>query len=120
MVLTGVTLNINSGIGIIMLSGNVVSSAVMLFDCIEKSRKEGLGIEESLVLAGQARLKPIVMTVLTTIAALLPIAAGIGEGAEIQKPLAVTVIGGLSVSTVLTLLFIPSVYYTVASWRDLK
>ena len=120
MVLTGVTLNINSGIGIIMLSGNVVSSAVMLFDCIEKFRKEGMGVEESLVLAGKARLKPIVMTVLTTIAALLPIAVGIGEGAEIQKPLAVTVIGGLAVSTVLTLFFIPSVYYTVASWRDFK
>ncbi|HPS57724.1 MAG TPA: efflux RND transporter permease subunit [Spirochaetota bacterium] len=120
MILTGVTLNINSGIGIIMLSGNVVSSAIMLFDCIEHNRSEGHGIEESLILAGKERLKPIVMTVLTTIVALVPIAIGIGQGSEIQKPLAVTVIGGLTVSTLLTLLFIPSVYYAVYSWRDEK
>lgn len=120
MILTGVTLNINSGIGIIMLSGNVVSSAIMLFDCIEHNRSQGLGIEESLVLAGKERLKPIIMTVLTTIVALVPIAIGIGQGSEIQKPLAVTVIGGLTVSTVLTLLFIPAVYYAVCSWGDAR
>lgn len=118
MIITGVTLNINSGIGIIMLAGNVVSSAIILFDCIEHYRSLGYPVEESLVLAGKERLKPIVMTVLTTIVALVPIAAGIGEGAELQKPLAVTVIGGLTVSTVLTLLFIPSVYYTVSSWSE--
>ncbi|HQO39636.1 MAG TPA: efflux RND transporter permease subunit, partial [Spirochaetota bacterium] len=118
MILTGVTLNINSGIGIIMLAGNVVSSAIMLFDCIEYYRSLGYPVEESLVLAGKERLKPIVMTVLTTIVALVPIAIGIGEGSELQKPLAVTVIGGLTVSTVLTLLFIPSVYYAVSSWSE--
>lgn len=120
MLLAGVTLNINSGIGIIMLSGNVVSSAVMLFDCIQKNIDEGMPLEDALVHAGKERLKPIVMTVLTTIVALVPIACGIGQGSEIQKPLAVTVIGGLAVSTPLTLLFIPSVYYTMNRKRHIN
>jgi HAE1 family hydrophobic/amphiphilic exporter-1 len=113
MILTGVTLNINSGIGIIMLSGSVVNSAIMLFDCIEKNITDGMCVEDALIHAGKERLKPILMTVLTTIVALIPIAIGIGQGSEIQKPLAVTVIGGLTVSTILTLLFIPAVYYAI-------
>lgn len=120
MILGGVTLNINSGIGIIMLSGNVVSSAIMLFDRIEHNRNEGLGLEESLILAGRERLRPIIMTVLTTIVALVPIAIGIGQGSEIQKPMAVTVIGGLTVSTLLTLIFIPAVYCAINSRRGEK
>jgi len=118
MLVSGVSLNINSGIGIIMLSGNVVNSAIMLFDCIENNIEEGMNIEDALVYAGKERLKPIIITVLTTIVALIPIAIGIGQGSEIQKPLAVTVIGGLSVSTVLTLLFIPSVYYSISKLRS--
>jgi HAE1 family hydrophobic/amphiphilic exporter-1 len=110
LIFTGESININSGIGIIMLCGIVVNNAIVLFDYIEKGRGAGLDISAAVIQAGRERLKPILMTTLTTVCALLPIAMGLGRGTELQRPLAVTVVGGLLFSTVLTLVFIPAIY----------
>jgi HAE1 family hydrophobic/amphiphilic exporter-1 len=113
LLLTGQSLNINSGIGMILLSGTVVNNAIVLFDYIDKEYMKGFSIERAVIEAGRRRLKPILMTTLTTTLALFPIALGMGEGSELQRPLAVTVIGGMTVSTLLTLVFIPVVFAAV-------
>lgn len=108
--LTGTTLSIISFIGIIMMVGIVVSNAILLVEYTNQLRSEGMAVREALVLAGKTRLRPVLMTSLTTIFGLLPLALGIGEGAEANSPLALAVIGGLAVSTFTTLVFIPTLY----------
>ena len=108
--LTGTTVNVVVFIGLIMLAGIVVNNAIVLVDLINQLRTEGKDRTHAIVEAGQARLRPILMTTLTTTLGLLPMALGFGEGAEVRAPMAVTVIGGLLVSTFLTLLVIPVVY----------
>jgi HAE1 family hydrophobic/amphiphilic exporter-1 len=117
LLLTGQSLNINSGIGMILLSGTVVNNAIVLFDFVDKEYANGMNLEMAIIEAGRRRLKPILMTTLTTILALVPIALGMGEGAELQRPLAVTVIGGMTVSTLLTLVFIPVVFAAINEKR---
>ncbi len=112
--LFGGTININSGIGFVMLAGIVVNNGIMLFDGIERGRDQGFTVDEAVEKAGRERLVPIFMTTFTTVFALLPLALGLGEGAELQRPLALTVIGGMAVSTVLTLLLLPTIYTTFA------
>jgi HAE1 family hydrophobic/amphiphilic exporter-1 len=107
---TGTTINVIAFIGIIMLAGIVVNNAIVLVDLINQLRANGMEKIEAIMEAGRARLRPILMTTLTTALGLLPMALGIGEGAEIRTPMAITVIGGLLVSTMLTLLVIPVVY----------
>ena len=97
-------------IGMIMLAGIVVNNAIVLVDYINTLRRSGMGKMEAIVQAGSVRLRPILMTTLTTVLGLLPMALGLGEGAEIRTPMAITVIAGLSSSTVLTLVVIPVVY----------
>lgn len=97
-------------IGIIMLVGIVVNNAIVLVDYINTLRRKGVEKVEAIIKAGTIRLRPILMTTLTTILGLLPMALGFGEGAEIRTPLAITVIAGLISSTILTLLVIPTVY----------
>jgi len=117
LALTGHTVNVVAMIGAVMLAGIVVNNAIVLVDAVNRLRREdGLPKHEALVRAGQDRLRPILMTSATTICGLLPMALGLGEGAELRAPLAVTVIGGLAVGTVLTLVVIPVVY----SLLDLK
>src|SRR5439155_1502425 len=101
---TGHSVNVVAMIGAVMLAGIVVKNAIVLIDAVNMLRTEGMAREEALVEAGLRRMRPILMTTATTILGLLPMALGLGEGAELRGPLAVTVIGGLSVSTVLTLL----------------
>jgi HAE1 family hydrophobic/amphiphilic exporter-1 len=108
--LTGTTVNVVVFIGLIMLAGIVVNNAIVLVDLINQLRAEGKDRVEAIIEAGQARLRPILMTTLTTTLGLLPMALGFGEGAEVRAPMAVTVIGGLLVSTFLTLVVIPVVY----------
>ncbi len=109
--MTGQTLNLMGYIGIIMLAGIVVNNAIVLVDYINYLRREeGEKMREAIVRAGCRRLRPIIMTTLTTVLALLPLALGFGEGAEIRAPMAIAVIGGLLSSTVLTLVIIPIVY----------
>ena len=107
---TGTTINIVALIGVIMLAGIVVNNAIVLVDLINQLRARGYGRFDAIMEAGSARLRPILMTSLTTALGLLPMAIGFGEGAEVRAPMAITVIGGLLVSTFLTLLVIPVVY----------
>jgi HAE1 family hydrophobic/amphiphilic exporter-1 len=100
-------------IGVIMLAGIVVNNAIVLIDYINQLRKEGMPKLKAIKQAGQIRMRPIFMTTLTTILGLLPMALGFGEGAELRTPLAVTVIGGLAIGTLLTLVVIPMVYAVV-------
>jgi HAE1 family hydrophobic/amphiphilic exporter-1 len=108
--LTGTTINIVALIGVIMLAGIVVNNAIVLVDLINQLQAKGADRVEAIMEAGRARLRPILMTSLTTALGLLPMAIGFGEGAEVRAPMAITVIGGLLVSTFLTLLVIPVVY----------
>jgi HAE1 family hydrophobic/amphiphilic exporter-1 len=114
LLLTGTTINIQSLMGIIMLIGIVVNNAIVLIDYVNLLRREkGLSVMESVVEAGRLRLRPILMTTLTTVLGLLPLSFGLGAGAEIQASLARVVIGGLTASTLVTLVFIPVVYVSV-------
>ena len=119
--LTGNTLSVVSFIGIIMMVGIVVSNAIILVDYINRLRKEeGVELKEAIIRAGRIRLRPILMTTLTTICGLIPMALGLGEGAEANASLAIAVIGGLSVSTFLTLIFVPTLYMIAENWRAKK
>ncbi|MGL4848433.1 MAG: efflux RND transporter permease subunit, partial [Clostridium sp.] len=108
--ITNVTVSIPAMIGFIMLTGIIVNNGIVLIDFINKEREKGKELNEAIINAGRVRLQPILMTALTTVIGLLPMALGFGEGNEIQLPLAMTVIGGLSVGTVLTLIVVPVVY----------
>ena len=110
LVITGETLNLVSYVGMIMLIGIAVKNAIVLVDYINILRARGISMKEAILTGGQNRLRPVLMTAFTTILALLPLALGRGEGSEIWSPLAVSVIGGLFVSTVITLIFVPTLY----------
>ena len=108
---TGTSFSLQAYIGVIMLAGIVVSNAILLVDYTNQLRtKEKLGVREAVALAGRTRLRPILMTSLATGLGLVPMALGIGEGAELQAPLARVVIGGLTASTLVTLVLVPAVY----------
>jgi HAE1 family hydrophobic/amphiphilic exporter-1 len=109
LLLTGTTLNVQSCIGCVVLGGIVVNNAILLVDQAGR-RRAGASTFEAVVEAGRRRLRPILMTTSTTILGLLPLAFGIGEGADAQAPLARAVVGGLAASTVITLVLIPVVY----------
>ena len=108
--LTGTKLSVNSFMGIIMMVGIVVSNGVLLVDFANVLRRRGKTLLEATVLAGRTRLRPILMTTVATITALIPMALGIGEGSETNLPLARAVIGGLMVSTFFTLFLVPALY----------
>jgi multidrug efflux pump len=108
--LFGQTLNIYSAIGMIMLVGLVSKNGILLIDYINQQRAKGVGVREATILAGSVRLRPILMTALTTIIGVLPIALGLGAGGEARSPLGVVIIGGMLTSTALTLLVIPVAY----------
>ncbi|MES1255103.1 MAG: efflux RND transporter permease subunit [Acidobacteriota bacterium] len=106
---TGTPLNVSSFMGLILLIGLVVKNGIIVIDCADRLQAEGMNRREAMVEAGGVRLRPILMTTLCTLFGLLPLALGLGAGAELQKPLAIAVIGGLSVSTAVTLVFVPTV-----------
>jgi HAE1 family hydrophobic/amphiphilic exporter-1 len=106
----GVTVSVVSLIGFILLAGIVVNDAIVLVDYANQLRKGGMSKLEALASAGRVRLRPILMTTATTVFGLLPMALGLGEGAELRTPMALTVIGGMITSTLLTLLVVPAVY----------
>lgn len=116
LLLTGTTLNLQSFMGMVMLIGIVVNNAIVLVDYINLMRREQkLPLYEAVIEAGRLRLRPILMTTLTTILAMLPLSFGTGAGGEIQASLARVVIGGLAVSSLITLVFIPVVYVSVTA-----
>jgi multidrug efflux pump subunit AcrB len=98
-------------LGVILLAGIVVNNAILLVDFVEhKRRDEGMPMEDAVVEAGAVRLRPILMTTTTTVIGMLPLALGIGSGTELMQPLAIAVVGGLSLSMFLTLFVVPSAY----------
>ena len=107
----GLNLSVVVFLGMIMLAGIVVNNAIVLVDYANRLRARGLALREAIIRAGCVRLRPILMTTATTVLGLLPMALGLGDGAEIRTPMAVAVICGLLTSTVLTLLVIPTIYY---------
>lgn len=113
--LTGHTLNVMSMIGAIMLIGIVVKNGIVLIDYISLNRERGMSIRRSVINGGESRLRPVVMTTLTTILGMVPMAVGTGQGAEMWRPMGTAVIGGLTFSTILTLLFVPVLYCVFAS-----
>ncbi|KUO77423.1 MAG: multidrug ABC transporter [Clostridia bacterium BRH_c25] len=110
LVLTGRALSVPAFIGVIMLAGIVVNNAIVLVDYINTLRGRGMERQEAILKAGPTRLRPILMTTMTTILGLIPLALGMGEGAEAQAPMATVVIGGLTTSTILTLVIVPVIY----------
>lgn len=109
--LTGTTLNMMGVIGIVMLVGIAVNNSIILVDRINQLKQSGMELTEAIVESGQQRIRPILMTTLTTILALLPMTFGFGEGASLRSPMAIAVIGGLVTSTVMSLVVIPCVYF---------
>jgi HAE1 family hydrophobic/amphiphilic exporter-1 len=112
----GASLNIMALIGIILLVGIAVNDSIILVDAINQFRNEGMKLRKAIVSAGQYRIRPILMTSLTTILALLPLTLGFGEGASLRSPMAWAVIGGLTTSTTLTLVVIPCIYMVFGQW----
>ena len=98
-----------------MLIGIVVKNGIVLIDYISLNRERGLSIRRSVILGGKSRLRPVVMTTLTTILGMVPMAVGTGQGAEMWRPMGTAVIGGLTFSTILTLLFVPVLYCVFAA-----
>ena len=120
--LTGTTFSLQAYIGVIMLAGIVVSNAILLVDYTNiLRRRDKMPLREAVETAGRTRLRPILMTTLATILGLVPMSLGIGEGAELQAPLARVVIGGLTASTLITLVFVPTVYTIFEEgWKGLR
>ena len=112
--LSGHTLNVMSLIGAIMLIGIVVKNGIVLIDYITLNRERGLSIKKAVIDGGRSRLRPVIMTSLTTILGMVPMAFGTGQGAEMWRPMGTAVIGGLTFSTILTLLFVPVLYCVFA------
>ncbi len=116
---TGDTLNVMSLIGVMMLMGLVAKNAILLIDFAKWAHRDaGLSVRDALIKAGRIRLRPIMMTTLALIAGMIPVALGIGEGADFRAPLGRAVIGGVIASTVLTLVVIPTVYEIMEHWRS--
>jgi HAE1 family hydrophobic/amphiphilic exporter-1 len=118
LLLTGRPIGISALIGFLMLIGIVVTNAIVLLDLVERLRAEGVPLREAIVRGGHTRVRPILMTAIATIFALLPLAAGFNEGSIIAAELGTVVIGGLLSSTVLTLVVVPAAYRLIEGWRE--
>ncbi len=118
LLLTGQSLNVISMIGVVVLVGIAVNDAIVKIDFINQERRRGSSVRRAIMDAGRKRFRPIVMTSVTTILGLAPMASGLGAGAELQRPLALAIIGGLFTSTVLTLIMIPVLYSLVSERRQ--
>jgi hypothetical protein len=116
--IAGSTINLMSLIGIIMLMGLVAKNAILLLDCSRKEEAQGVDREEALMHAGRVRLRPILMTTFALVAGMMPVAIGVGEGGEFYRPMALAIIGGVIVSTLLTLLVVPSFYDSIEINRE--
>jgi HAE1 family hydrophobic/amphiphilic exporter-1 len=117
LALTRGTLNIMSMIGVLLLMGIVAKNAILLIDFAKWRHESGVALRESLIEAGRIRLRPILMTSFALIAGMLPVAMGVGEGAEFRAPMGRAVIGGVITSTLLTLLVIPTIYELMDKMR---
>jgi multidrug efflux pump subunit AcrB len=117
LLMTGTTLNIFSMIGIVFLMGLVTKNAILLVDFANQGQRKGLSRLDALLAAGQTRLRPILMTTAAMIFGMLPLASGLGEGAEQQAPMGRAIIGGVITSTLLTLVVVPVIYSYLDAWE---
>ena len=108
--ISGVNLSVLAFLGLVMLVGIVVNNAIVLVDYINILRRSGLSLVEAVVSGGKSRLRPVLMTTLTTLFGMLPLAISKGEGSELWRPLGVSMLGGLSFSTFITLILVPVMY----------
>jgi HAE1 family hydrophobic/amphiphilic exporter-1 len=118
LVVTGQGINTMSLIGLVILVGIVDNDAIVKVDFINQARAAGLGVREAILEGGRQRLRPILMTTVTAVVGLLPMAMGIGRGADLQAPMAIVVVGGLIVATLLTLVVIPVIYMLLEQARS--
>jgi HAE1 family hydrophobic/amphiphilic exporter-1 len=109
----GMPLNMMGYIGIILLGGIAVNNSIMIVDCINQNRQNGMALREAILDAAERRLRPIMMTTSTTILGLLPLTLGFGESVALRAPIAIAVIGGMITSTLLTLIIIPCYYESI-------
>jgi HAE1 family hydrophobic/amphiphilic exporter-1 len=119
LAVTRTALGIMALIGVMMLIGIVVKNGIVLIDYITLNRERGMSVRRAVIDGGKSRLRPVLMTSLTTILGMVPMAVGQGEGAEMWRPMGVAVIGGLTFSTILTLLFVPTMY-TIFAYNGMK
>ncbi len=115
--ITGGTLNMMSLIGAVMLIGIVVKNGIVLVDYINLNRERGMGIINAVVLGSKSRLRPVLMTTATTVLGMLPMALGIGEGSELWQPMGIVIVFGLTISTLVTLVLIPTIYSSFAALK---
>ena len=108
--MAGMEVGVISMLGFVMLAGLIVNNGIVLIDYINQARKEGMSKHEAIIDAGKTRLRPILMTVLTSVLAMSTTAAGFGDGSEMMRPMAITIIGGLVYGTILTLIVFPCIY----------
>jgi len=114
LLITGKTFNLSSFMGLIMVIGIVAKNGILLLDADQKFRAEGIPAEQSMLDAGERRLRPIMMTALATVAGMIPLALAWGAGSQMLQPLAIAVIGGILASMVLSLIVTPAVHYYIA------
>ena len=119
LLVTGTPLNVSSFMGLILLVGLIVKNGIILLDFTRHRMREGLALEAAIRDAARVRLRPILMTTLCTLFGLLPLALGLGAGSEMQKPLALAVIGGLALSTPITLFIVPTLLVAIRG-RDYR
>ena len=110
LLFTGVSLSVLAFLGLVMLAGIVVNNAIVLVDYINILRRAGMPLQEAVIAGGANRLRPVLMTTLTTLFGMFPLALSKGEGSELWRPLGVSILGGLSVSTFITLVIVPVIY----------
>jgi len=110
LLITNTTLSVIAGLGAVLLIGIVVKNGIVLIDYINLMRDRGYALNEAIAISGKSRLRPVLMTALTTIMAMVPLALSRGEGSEIWSPMGITLIGGLLFSTAVTLILVPVVY----------
>ena len=118
LLITQQPLGVGSLVGMLILTGIVVNNAIVFVDYVNILKRDGKSTLEAILIAGPTRIRPIFMTALTTILGLIPLTLGFGEGMEIQQPMAIVIVFGLSFATVITLIFIPVVYFLFDSWRE--
>ena len=115
LVITGTTFNVSSFMGMIMVIGIVAKNGILLLDADDRLRAHGLSAEDAMLQASRRRLRPIVMTALATVAGMFPLALALGAGSQMLQPLAIAVIGGITISMVLSLIITPSIHYFLSS-----
>ena len=116
----GETVNLMSAIGIIVMCGIIINDSILKIDTINRTRAEGYSVLEAIHIAGQRRLKPIIMTSLTTVLGLLPFLFFKGLGADLERPLALTIMGGMTIGTLISIYIVPIIYWAAYRHEDKK